>query len=273
MTDTLIKPKAVKAVQRDKPYDYPELWSSVYVVGSEAALFPRILALAKCTKAESVEDADIVLFTGGADISPALYEETPHRTTYAYPDEDVRDILVFREAVQLGVPMVGICRGAQFLHVANGGKLYQHVDGHNSPHNIWIKQEMKSIRASSVHHQMCKYNMGMQVLADSVDATFKWLNDKTCHTVTQLRTLPSDYDIEAYWYPETACIGFQGHPEYPGFEDYTRWCLKMIEQHIIYNHEITYKGNPTKQRLSQEILDRRSWTEPKTFEPFVKEHS
>jgi gamma-glutamyl-gamma-aminobutyrate hydrolase PuuD len=267
------KTTSVKAIQRDHKYDYPELWASVYVVGSEAHLFPRMLALAKCNKATSVQDADIVLFTGGADVSPELYGKEAHRSVYAYPEEDVRDILVFREAVQLGVPMVGVCRGAQFLHVANGGTLYQDVDKHNSSHNIWCKQDMKSVRASSVHHQMCVYQNSMSVLADAVESTYRWIDPVTQHQPPKNPTLPHEFDIEAFWYPETACLGFQGHPEYPGFEDYTRWCLEQINEYVVYNFEVRYFGNPAKQRLSKEIIDRRAWKEPKTFEPFLKEYA
>lgn len=267
------KPKVVKMIQREHPHGYPELWARVFVVGAERQLFPRMLGLARCWQAESVSDADLILFTGGSDISPELYGKQPHRSVYSYPEEDVRDIQVFREAVELGVPMVGVCRGAQFLHVANGGELYQDVDNHQTAHAIWCKKEMKSILASSVHHQMCKYQKSMEVLADATKAKRKWIDDKTCYDTPKQPCSVTDFDIEAFWYPDTACIGFQGHPEYPGYEEYTQWCINAIQDLIIYNPDIGYSGDPARQRLSQEIRDRRGWKEPATFEPFMKEYT
>jgi len=112
MTSTIEKPKReVKAVTYNGS-GYPELWAHVMIVGDEPALFPRLLSLAKCWSAASIPEADIILFTGGVDdVSPQLYGKQAHRETYNDFDADVRDIQVFREAVSLGVPMVGVCRG------------------------------------------------------------------------------------------------------------------------------------------------------------------
>lgn len=275
MPDIIDKPKPKRDI-RAVPYhgsNYSELWANVYIVGDEKALFPRMLALAKCWPANTVEDADIVLFTGGVDdVSSQLYGKVPHRETFNDFDADVRDIQVFREAVTLGIPMVGVCRGAQFLHVMNGGELYQHVDGHNNRHDIWLRKEQTTVSASSVHHQMCKYNPKMEVLADALTSSYRWEDPYKCDIPPPTRTSFKEVDVEAFWYEDTACFGVQGHPEYQGFDEYTKWFLKCIEDLIVYNPSLEYRGAPSRQRLKEEIVAMRDWREPSFIEKFMAEY-
>ncbi|MDA4107443.1 gamma-glutamyl-gamma-aminobutyrate hydrolase family protein [Mycolicibacterium holsaticum] len=74
---------------------------------------------------------DGLIITGGRDVMPASYGQRPHPAT----DEDLadnrmRDALEFalvRGAMRRGMPLLGICRGAQVLNVALGGTLHQHL--------------------------------------------------------------------------------------------------------------------------------------------------
>ena len=56
-------------------------------------------------------DADLIIFTGGTDVNPALYGEARHYLTQA-PDvaRDEREAEIFANFVGK-VPMAGICRG------------------------------------------------------------------------------------------------------------------------------------------------------------------
>jgi putative glutamine amidotransferase len=265
------KKEATSVVAVKKPLvPLEDLYATIYIVGDEPYGFPQLFARAACTKATSVDTADIVLFTGGvADVSPELYGQTPHRSTQSYPAADVRDIQTFIEAVELGVPMVGVCRGFQFLHVMNGGQLYQDVDEHNGDHSIFVRSTLNEIdKVSSVHHQLCKpdYSIGMEILAEAYEAYTKMIND------TDKEESPSvpDYDVEAAWYPETCCLGVQGHPEYQGYEQYSAWFIKLIQDYIMYNPHI--KPVNGLWRVSQEYRDRRKWKYPETIFPFLKEH-
>ena len=69
---------------------------------------------------------DGFLFTGGHDVSPALYGETPINESIACcPKRDAMETILLREALRLDKPVLGICRGIQFINAALGGTLYQ----------------------------------------------------------------------------------------------------------------------------------------------------
>ncbi len=80
--------------------------------------------------AESVRHADGVLFTGGDDINPNLYDAKLPRailkTVKQTPDKGQRDaaeLILIAEIFRQRKPMLAICRGHQLLNVAFGGKL------------------------------------------------------------------------------------------------------------------------------------------------------
>ena len=76
---------------------------------------------------------DGLLLPGGADLDPALYGEEAHP---AVAVEAVRDDLereAWAAARQRGVPVFGVCRGFQAINVFSGGRLVQHLEGHDSP--------------------------------------------------------------------------------------------------------------------------------------------
>ena len=72
------------------------------------------------------DDVELVVFTGGADVDPSLYRETMEVRTHSDLARDLFEKMFYKACRTYVVPMVGICRGAQFLTVMNGGKLKQH---------------------------------------------------------------------------------------------------------------------------------------------------
>lgn len=221
-------------VKKDHILDYPDIYFEVYIQGPkwEEAMFAEMLVRASCTRAKSLDKADLVIFTGGDDVNPVLYGERAHVSTQYSDPRDTADMLVFQECVEKGVPMLGVCRGAQFLHVMNGGKLFQHIDNHNQEHPIWDSVTDTLIdKASSVHHQAVRPNPGMQVLATARKSTTRWLNDKDKDDGMRA-------DIEAFFYRDTCCLGIQGHPEYSGYPYFTKWSLELIQKYINENPDV-----------------------------------
>src|SRR5206468_3407306 len=136
------EPKKRVTIMRDHDLTYPELWMEIFVqpdpdVRDDEARFAQMFARSRCSRAKSVLEADLVIFAGGADVDPVLYGEVPHETTCCDPKRDQQDMDLYLMCVEHGIPMLGICRGAQFLHVMNGGKLWQHVDKHYGDHRIF----------------------------------------------------------------------------------------------------------------------------------------
>jgi putative glutamine amidotransferase len=69
------------------------------------------------------ERLDGILLTGGGDIAPERFHESPHpETTLISPERDVLELdLVTRRAIDEGKPLLAICRGLQVLNVALDG--------------------------------------------------------------------------------------------------------------------------------------------------------
>lgn len=73
-----------------------------------------------------VDTVDGLLLVGGADVDPASYgAEREPETEATAPVRDAFEIALVRRAVEVGVPVLGICRGMQILNVAMGGTLDQ----------------------------------------------------------------------------------------------------------------------------------------------------
>ena len=68
-----------------------------------------------------------LLMTGGNDIHPRWWDAQEALDGTAEPDEarDALEIPAARRAWELGLPILGICRGEQLLNVALGGSLIQ----------------------------------------------------------------------------------------------------------------------------------------------------
>jgi putative glutamine amidotransferase len=70
---------------------------------------------------------DGLLLTGGLDVDPVLYGETPHETTEVDAPRDLFEIPLSRDAIARDLPVFAICRGVQVLNVAAGGTLIQDI--------------------------------------------------------------------------------------------------------------------------------------------------
>jgi len=161
--------------------------------------------------ADDIEDAEIVCFTGGSDVSPELYNQDAHPTTRADVMRDMVDTEVFEVSKQRGLFQVGICRGAQFLNVMNGGSMWQHVNGHTMDHHMYDQISGRSLLVSSTHHQM--------MIPTSDGAVLMWAGvaerkEDATRTWTKGNEIGKRDDPEVVWYEDTRCLCFQPHPEF-----------------------------------------------------------
>lgn len=206
----------------------------VYVVGGDAS-YTRFIE--NCELTNSLEDAHVVLFTGGEDVSPELYGEQPHRTTYSNKSRDLYEKKIY-ESVKPGQLCVGICRGAQFLAVMNGSKLIQDTTGHaiRGTHTITNSTDFRrlpeNVEITSTHHQMLLWDEG----------------NNYCNLLYKSAKSLSDYyaghdsrnliEPEIYTYNETRdirpiCLCIQGHPEMmPLDSDAVTLCNTLINTYL-----------------------------------------
>lgn len=177
---------------------------NVYIVGNDYYTI-RMFKNRDWGVTDIIWDADLIQFTGGRDIDPSLYGEEKHSRTSSDPKRDSHESHIFRSFVN-DKPMIGICRGGQFLNVMSGGRMWQHVDRHtNSKHKIYYKNEM--FIECGDHHQMMRpdINKGI-ILATAAESTFK-------ETATEREEGGMD-DVEVVYYPFTQCLCYQPHPEW-----------------------------------------------------------
>ena len=75
-------------------------------------------------------DAAGLLLTGGVDVDSRLYGEgRDARTERPNRPRDAHERLLLQQALERDVPVLAVCRGHQFLNVAMGGSLVQHIEG------------------------------------------------------------------------------------------------------------------------------------------------
>lgn len=73
-------------------------------------------------------ELDALVLMGGSDVCPATYGEAT--LSPAWNGDRIRDdyeIALLRAFVAIGKPVLGLCRGAQVINVAQGGTLYQDI--------------------------------------------------------------------------------------------------------------------------------------------------
>jgi putative glutamine amidotransferase len=111
-----------------------------------------------------VRSVDIIIFPGGIDVHPSLYGENVTFSQECDIAFDNWQKKVFEFALKHKKPILGICRGFQLINILLGGRLEQHIDGHNqnlqkiprSQDYHYIISSDKShekIFVNSLHHQ------------------------------------------------------------------------------------------------------------------------
>lgn len=210
----------------------------VYVVGGGFE-YIRLMFRLGCDGAKGLDDADVVLFTGGEDVNPELYGEAPMAKTHYNRLRDEKEKAIYEECIQREIPMVGICRGGQFLNVMNKGEMYQHVTNHaNGNHVARIEvppfnkgNKRRTIMVTSTHHQM-------MIPADEgiVLMTANEAFEKMRPAINKYGKVSKEPDIEVVYYDGTHCLCFQPHPEFTSapaeLVDFFEECL----DNYIYPH-------------------------------------
>ncbi len=191
----------------------------VFVVGKNFLhYFKEMYEKRGYTLVKNMEDADIVQFTGGADIDPKFYNQHDHRTTSTSPYRDEEESAAYKKAQELSKFCAGVCRGGQLLNALNGGSMYQHVENHamHGCHGMEDVETGEVIPVSSMHHQMMILGKKAKLLGKSTEMRSKYKRNMTelSDRAEERVDLGEALEVEACYYPETKSFCYQPHPEF-----------------------------------------------------------
>lgn len=184
------------------------------------------------------------MFTGGYDVDPTLYGEPIHSTSQCSLERDMKEAVVFQICRDNMIPMVGICRGAQFLTVMAGGKLIQHVGGHLGNHTATIKNVLgveEEFIVNSTHHQMMyPFNLAASCFkllgySEGVGKSFEGFPkiENDLGRFAQ-RNIHKAIEPELIYYPMLHALAIQFHPEtLPSSSEVVRLVKKLIAFHLL----------------------------------------
>jgi putative glutamine amidotransferase len=161
---------------------------------------------------DALDGLDGIIFTGGSDVDPALYGEQPHPTVKVRPQRDTAELLLMRAALQVDLPLLGICRGMQLLCVAYGGSLHQHLpdvfghDRHRPAEGAKFGEHAVRIAPGTLGHAI----LGDVVMVNS----FHHQGIKSPGGLTPTGWASDDDLVEIVEDPaKRFCLGVQWHPE------------------------------------------------------------
>jgi putative glutamine amidotransferase len=134
-----------------------------------------------------VERLDGICLSGGPDLDPDAYGAAERHLELGptEPALDAFELELARAADASGLPLLGICRGAQALNVARGGTLHQHLPGHRqtepataTTHAVHVEPGTRLadvtgegvLRVNSFHHQgVDELGRGLRAVAYAAD--------------------------------------------------------------------------------------------------------
>ena len=126
--------------------------------------------------ADEIQKCNGLVLTGGIDVDPTFYapdlNDYPNRPKEWDQNRDVFEMELFRKALEMKMPVIGICRGLQLVNIAMGGTLLQDIEVSGKPdhrsqligdryHSVVVKKDtlLSSITSvekgmvNSAHHQ------------------------------------------------------------------------------------------------------------------------
>ena len=167
------------------------------------------------TLEDTLKKVDGILLTGGPDVHPAYYgEKVLPECGYICRERDEIDCFIARRAMELDMPLFGICRGHQVINASLGGSLYQDIPSqinNHLNHRPGLEPDYPAheitFKSSSV---MAKY------LGKEKFTVNSWHHQavKTPAPGIEVAATSSDGVIEAIYHKEKRFVwGVQWHPE------------------------------------------------------------
>ena len=161
---------------------------------------------------ETLSVLDGILFSGGSDLDPALYDAEAHPETQGVHEaRDRAEMALLTAALERDMPVLAVCRGSQVLNVARGGDLVQHLPevlgheehkhtpGEYSDHDVTLEPGTRvggilgeRAPVKSHHHQgFGRIGEGLQKAGYAEDGTVEALEDPS-----------KRFAVGVLWHPE-----------------------------------------------------------------------
>ncbi len=165
---------------------------------------------------EVLQHADGVLMTGGQDVDPKLYKaEKLELCGEISPERDAMEKALVKVALEMDIPVLGICRGIQFINVYFGGTLWQDIP---SQVGDKITHSMTPPYDRAVHEVKLVEQTPLAALFNSSYAQVNSYHHQAIRKVApnlQIMAFSEDDIIEAVRVPNKTFMWFvQWHPEF-----------------------------------------------------------
>jgi putative glutamine amidotransferase len=165
---------------------------------------------------------DGLILTGGVDVNPLFYDEEPHpKLGTVDPLRDNFEVALAQEALDSGIPIIGICRGMQLLNVVAGGKLHQDIPSLNISNAINHRQQAPAWSFS--HKVVIEEGTRLEKIIGQKETFVNSFHHQAVKTIAPgfiVSARSSDGIIEAIEKDDSCfIIGVQWHPEGLSNED------------------------------------------------------
>ena len=192
VTTSELRPSAMSTTRRQGEPPHPEMaLGMTYLRTLDAAgAIPVVLPpVGVPGVAELLDRLDGLCLSGGPDLDPAAYgaRERHPELGPTEPSLDEFELALARAALDRGMPILAVCRGAQALNVACGGTLHQHLPGHRQTapagdptHDVDVAarsrlariMRARTLAVNSFHHQAVdRLGAGLRIVATAPDGT------------------------------------------------------------------------------------------------------
>jgi putative glutamine amidotransferase len=173
---------------------------------------PVLLPPAPGGAAEAVRAIDGLLLSGGADVDPARYGESPGPQTATRPERDDWELALLHAALERDRPVLAVCRGLQLLNVAFGGSLHQHLpdvvgtDGHLPAWGVFGRVAVRVALGNRLAGAVgavdlavsCHHHQAVRRLGDGLVAS-AWAADGSIEAIESPR---HSFVLGVQWHPE-----------------------------------------------------------------------
>jgi GMP synthase-like glutamine amidotransferase len=178
------------------------------------------------------KDIDLVLFTGGEDVDPGIYNENVGKRTHINKSRDKKEMDTFYK-FQNHSFMLGICRGSQLLTTLSGGKLIQHVEGHCRDHSMILNNTLRYNITSSHHQMLYPFNLNEKDYELIAYSEYFQSNTYLNGDNEEIELAKNFLEPEIIYYKNTNALCIQGHPEWNHCERRTsNMCLNLIDKYL-----------------------------------------